>query len=244
LTDASVFHFHQNNPAALVRSHCSRVPFFPVIVMLMGPPGSGKGTQSARIAERYSVPHVSTGDTLRAAVKAGTPLGRQVAETLASGGLVGDALMTELVRERLSAPDTAAGCILDGFPRTAAQAAVLDTMLDPAALIVVLLVASDEDIIRRLASRRICDACAITQSIQDDTEGEGCPYCGGNLVRRPDDHPETVRRRLATYAAFATPVIEYYRDRFGTVDGLQSADKVTAALCAYIDRMRIRPSTP
>ena len=208
--------------------------------MLMGPPGSGKGTQAVRIGERYSVPHISTGDTLRAAVKAGTPLGRQVAETLASGGLVGDALITDLVRERLSAPDTAKGCILDGFPRTAAQAETLDTMIDPAALIVVLLAAADEDIVRRLASRRVCDACAITQSIQDDTEDrDGCPYCGGNLVRRPDDHPDIVRRRLATYAAFATPVIEYYRHRrtFGTVDGLQSPDKVTSALYAHIDRV-------
>jgi adenylate kinase len=209
-----------------------------LIVMLMGPPGSGKGTQAVRIAARYSVPHISTGDTLRAAVKGGSPLGRQVAETLASGGLVGDALITDLVRERLSAPDTAAGCILDGFPRTAAQAVALDTMVDPDALIVVLLAAADEDIIRRLASRRICDACAITQSVHDDREDrDGCPYCGGNLVRRSDDHPDTVRRRLATYAAFATPVIEYYRRRrtFGTIDGLQSADKVTAALCAHID---------
>jgi adenylate kinase len=212
-----------------------------LIVMLMGPPGSGKGTQAARIAERFSVPHISTGDTLRAAVKAGTPLGRQVAHTLASGGLVGDELITDLVRERLSAPDTAQGCILDGFPRTAAQAVALDTMLDPAALVVVLLVASDEDIIRRLAARRICDACAITQSITDSREDrDGCPYCGGNLVRRPDDHPDTVRRRLSTYAAFATPVIEYYRDRrtFATVDGLQSADRVTAALCAHIEAVR------
>ena len=208
--------------------------------MLMGPPGSGKGTQAARLAERYSIPHNSTGDTQRAAVKAGTPLGRQVAETLASGGLVGDALITDLVRERLAAPDTAAGCILDGFPRTVAQAETLDTMLDPATLVVVLLAASDEDIIRRLASRRICDACAITQSIQDDTEDrDGCPYCGGKLVRRQDDHPDTVRRRLSTYAAFATPVIDFYRDRptFGTIDGLQVPHKVTAALCAHIDRV-------
>jgi adenylate kinase len=211
-----------------------------VIVMLMGPPGSGKGTQSVRIAERYAVPHISTGDTLRAAVKAGTPLGRQVADTLASGGLVGDALITDLVRERLAAPDAAKGCILDGFPRTAAQAAVLDTMIDPANLIVALLVASDEDIIRRLASRRICDACAITQSIQDDEDRDGCPYCGGNLVQRLDDHPDIVRRRLSTYADFATPVIEYYENRptFGAVDGLQSAVKVTAALCAHIDAHR------
>ena len=212
----------------------------PVIVMLMGPPGSGKGTQAVRLAKRYSVPHISTGDTLRAAVKAGTPLGRQVAETLASGGLVGDELITDLVRERLREPDTAAGCILDGFPRTAAQAEALDTMLDPAALIVALLVASDEDIIRRLASRRICDACGITQSIFEDMDDrDGCPYCGGNLVRRTDDHPDTVRRRLATYAAFATPVTDFYRNRrtFGTIDGLQSAERVTAALCAHIDRV-------
>jgi adenylate kinase len=221
-------------------SAATRVRCLPVIVMLMGPPGSGKGTQAVRLAERYSVPHISTGDTLRAAVKAGTPLGRQVAETLASGGLVGDGLITDLVRERLREPDTAGGCILDGFPRTAAQAEALDTMLDPAALIVALLVASDEDIIRRLASRRICDACAITQSIQEDEDRDGCPYCGGNLIVRPDDHPDTVRRRLSTYAEFATPVIEYYRNRptFGTIDGLQTADRVTADLCAHIDRVK------
>ncbi|MEO6235686.1 MAG: nucleoside monophosphate kinase [Vicinamibacterales bacterium] len=210
--------------------------------MLMGPPGSGKGTQAVRLAERFSVPHISTGDTLRAAVKAGTLLGRQVADTLASGGLVGDGLITDLVRERLLAPDVKAGCILDGFPRTATQAVALDTMLDAKELIVVLLVASDEDIIRRLASRRICDACAITQSILEDEDRDGCPYCGGNLTIRPDDHPDTVRRRLSTYAQFATPVIEYFQDRscFGTCDGLQSAAKVTAAVCAHIERVSKR----
>ncbi len=212
-------------------------------VVLIGPPGSGKGTQAARLAARLAIPHVSTGDTLRSAVKARTPLGLQVAETLATGGLVGDELITDLVRERLAAPDIVKGSILDGFPRTAAQAAVLDTMLDPASLVVILLDASDEDIIRRLASRRICDACAITQSILEDEDRDGCPYCGGNLVIRPDDHPDTVRRRLATYAQFATPVIDYYKHRlsFGTVDGLQSAATVTAKICAHIDRMA-RPS--
>ena len=154
--------------------------------MLMGPPGSGKGTQAVRLAERYSVPHISTGDTLRAAVKAGTPLGRQVEETLASGGLVSDELITDLVRERLREPDTTAGCILDGFPRTAAQAEALDTMLDPARLIVALLMASDEDIIRRLASRRICDACGITQSTLEDTDDrDGCLHFSGNMHNDP-----------------------------------------------------------
>jgi adenylate kinase len=213
-----------------------------VIVMLMGPPGSGKGTQAVRIAARYAVPHISTGDTLRAAVKAGSALGRQVADTLASGGLVSDEVVTDLVRERLAAPDTAGGCILDGFPRTASQAEALDAMLGGATLIVVLLVAADEEIVRRLTARRICDACAITQSFSDDSDPErgACSYCGGNLIRRPDDHPDIVRRRLATYAAFAEPVIEFYRSRaaFGTIDALQSADKVTDALCAHIDRFR------
>lgn len=206
-------------------------------VVLIGAPGSGKGTQAVRIAERLGVPHISTGDILRGAVKAKTPLGLQVADTLAAGALVGDRLITDLVRERLRAPDTARGCILDGFPRTPAQAATLDTILDPATLVVVLLVASDDDIIRRLASRRICDACAITQSMQEDEDRDGCTYCGGNLIHRPDDHPDTVRRRLSVYAEFATPVIEYYQDRprFGRVSGLQSADQVTAALCAHIE---------
>ena len=121
---------------------------------------------------------------------------------------------------------------MTGFRGTAAQAAVLlDTMIDPAGL-TVLLAASDEDIIRRLASRRICDACAITQSIQEDREDrDGCPYCGGNLVRRPDDHPDIVRRRLSTYAAFATPVIGVLpgtvRPSARSISGLQSAVKVT-----------------
>lgn len=178
-------------------------------------------------------------------MKAGSPLGRQVAETLASGGLVSDAVITDLVRERLSAPDTAPGCVLDGFPRTAAQAEALETMLDPAALIVALIVAADEEIVRRLATRRMCDHCAITQLVSDDTDPDrhACPYCGGNLIRRPDDRPDTVRRRLATYASFATPLIDFYQGRrtFGTIDGLQSPDKVTAALCAHIDRMRLLP---
>lgn len=210
--------------------------------MLMGPPGSGKGTQAARIAGRYALPHISTGDALRAAVKAGTPIGREVAETIAAGRLVGDALITGIVRERLAAPDARAGCILDGYPRTAAQAAVLDTMIDPATLIIACLQADDEEIVRRLASRRVCDACTLTQSVspQTDPDREACPYCGGNLSRRADDHPDTVRRRLATYAAQAAPLLAFYKDRptFALIDGLQRPDRVTADLCAHIERVR------
>ena len=210
----------------------------PVNLVLIGPPGSGKGTQAVRLAQHYRVPHISTGDILRAAVKAGTPLGKQVADTLASGGLVGDDLMSELVRGRLTEPDTRGGFILDGFPRTVTQAAVLDEIVGPR-LIVVLIEAADEEIVRRLGKRRICGSCGITQSVLHDVDEQidPCPYCGGTLVRRQDDDPATVRHRLKTYAQFAAPVVGFYQARptFGKVDGLRHPEEVTAALRATID---------
>lgn len=211
----------------------------PVNIIFIGPPGSGKGTQAARIAQRYRIPHISTGDILRAAVKAGTPLGVEVAATLAAGGLVPDDVMTDLVRERLRAADVAGGFLLDGFPRTAAQAAALDALLGGAPLIAVLIAVADEAIVGRLGSRRVCESCAIPQSVTEGSSehGQSCPYCGGRLVRRPDDAPEVIRRRLATYAALAGPLVDYYRQRpgFGSVDGLQTPQAVTAALVALID---------
>jgi adenylate kinase len=216
----------------------------PLNVVLIGPPGSGKGTQAVRIAERLSIPHISTGDILRAAVKAQSPLGRAVAQTLAVGALVSDEIMTDLVRDRLAADDTTRGFILDGFPRTEGQARALDTMRPPDSLRVILIVVADEAIVRRLSSRRVCDACAITQSVApgDETEKEACPYCGGNLVRRVDDHPDTVRRRLATYALVARPVVDFYRARYGSegsagfvaIDGLRHADVVTNEIVAFV----------
>jgi len=210
--------------------------------MLVGPPGSGKGTQAARLASRYAVPHISTGDALRAAVKAGTPIGRAVKEIIDAGRLVDDDLITGIVRDRLAQPDAASGCILDGYPRTTTQAVTLDTLIDPARLIIVHLLAADEDIVRRMAARRVCDACAITQSVSHDTDPdrEACPYCGGNLVRRHDDHPDTVRRRLETYAALAAPLVAFYSNRatFGVFDGLKPLNDVTQAVCAHIDRCR------
>jgi adenylate kinase len=208
-----------------------------VNLVLIGPPGSGKGTQAVRLAGHYSVPHISTGDILRAAVRAGSELGRQVADTLASGALVSDALMTDLVRARLGQPDVQSGFILDGFPRTVVQAQALDEILDMP-LVVMLLRAADEEIVRRLGKRRVCRSCAITQSVTIDTDEQidPCPYCGGRLVRRQDDDPATVRHRLTTYARFAEPVIAYYQSRptFGAVDGLQPLDHVTASLRAAI----------
>lgn len=208
--------------------------------MLLGPPGSGKGTQAGRLAARYRIPHISTGDALRAAVKARTPVGLEIKEIIDAGRFVGDDLIAGMVRERLGQPDAAGGCILDGYPRSSAQAATLDSMIDSATLIVGHLAADDEALARRLAIRRVCDGCAITQSVGHDREAEreACPYCGGTLVRRDDDHPDTVRRRLETYASFAAPLIAFYSERptFTSVDGLKPLDDVTRALCAHIDQ--------
>lgn len=206
--------------------------------MLIGPPGSGKGTQAVRIAERLTLPHISTGDILRAAVKARTPLGREVAGIMAAGGLVGDELITDLVRERLALEDALGGFILDGYPRTVAQAFALDTMRAASSFATILIDVPGDAIVRRMSSRRVCDSCAISQSVSPDTshEREACPYCGGTLLRRPDDHPDTVRRRLDTYAEVSKPVLDYYRARpcFAAVDGLRHADAVTADLLAVI----------
>jgi adenylate kinase len=214
----------------------------PVNVVLIGPPGSGKGTQAVRLAERYAIPHISTGEILRSAVRAGTELGRQVADIMAKGSLVSDELMTDLVRARLKEPDVARGFVLDGYPRTVRQAQALDAMLASAPMIVILIEVPDAEIVRRMGTRRVCDSCRLTQSVADafHPESEPCPYCGGTLVRRPDDEPETVRRRLAAYAEYATPVIDHYRKRptFGVVDGVQHADNVAAAMIAQIDRAR------
>jgi adenylate kinase len=213
-----------------------------VHLVLIGPPGSGKGTQAVRLAKQFKLAHVSTGDMLREAVRADSPLGRRVASTLASGALVSDALMMDLVRERLAQPDTIAGFILDGFPRTVMQAQLLDEIPEAHPLIVALIAADNEEIVRRLSRRRVCDSCRITQSVSDETQTDPCPYCGGTLIRREDDHPETVLNRLRTYAAYAEPVIAHYRSRptFFSVDGAEKADDVTMALGNEIRRILAR----
>src|SRR5215208_1039893 len=133
-------------------------------LVLIGPPGSGKGTQALRLARRYRIPHISTGDILRQAVRDNTPLGRQVAETIARGSLVSDDLIADLVRRRLAQPDTRNGFLLDGFPRTVVQAQVLEELVKGAPLVAILLEVDYEAIVRRLSSRRICNSCGLTQS--------------------------------------------------------------------------------
>jgi adenylate kinase len=209
----------------------------PLNIVLLGPPGSGKGTQAARIARRYNVPHISTGDILRQAVRDDTPLGREVGATMAGGGLVSDQLISSLVKARLEQPDTARGSLLDGFPRTIEQARFLDTV-QPALSVIHIDVPADV-IIRRLSTRRVCRSCGLTQSVSvDEAMTEDCPYCGGTLVRREDDNAETIRTRLATYAEQAGPLIDHYRTRprFVTIDGVNEPDKVSEAIFRGIER--------
>jgi adenylate kinase len=213
-----------------------------VHIILLGPPGSGKGTQAVRIAEHYGIPHISTGHILRDAVRSGSELGRQVGATIAAGSLVSDALITDIVRARLQQQDARHGALLDGFPRTVAQADALDTVVRPDDQIVLLLEVPDEEIVRRMARRRVCQSCGITQTVPETEVDEAghCPRCGDVLVRRDDDAPEVVRHRLRTYRALADPLVAYYKDRpgFAVVDGTQPPEKVTKASFDHIDRLK------
>lgn len=203
--------------------------------MLMGPPGAGKGTQARRLARGFHVPHVATGDILREAVEAGSALGRAAAAIMDAGRLVGDDVVIGIVRQRLQRPDAAAGFVLDGFPRTVAQAEALDEMLAGRSPLVVIDVAvSDEDIIRRLSKRRVCAACGTIVGAREGTPPPACPDCAGALVQRRDDRESVVRERLAVYRRQTAPLIDYYRDRptFRSVDGGRTEDEVAAEVAA------------
>ena len=179
-------------------------------IVLLGGPGAGKGTQAAKLVEEFKMPHISTGDMLRAAVKAGTPLGRKAKGYMDAGELVPDDVIIGLVIDRLQEPDTDAGFILDGFPRTSAQAVALDAELgklerplDAALLIDV----DPEVIVKRLCSRRMCRDCGFIGSEADAS----CPKCAGEMYQRDDDNETTVRNRLDVYQKSTAPLIDYYR---------------------------------
>ena len=207
-------------------------------IVMLGPPGAGKGTQAKRLAVVRGVPHVSTGDMLREAVQSGTPLGRRVQAVLDSGRLVSDEIVADLVRERLARADARAGVVLDGFPRTVAQAQALDTLLGNGdALVIVDLAVSAADLIRRLSRRRVCAACGAIVALAEDGAADACPQCGGALAQRSDDREEVVRERLAVYERSTAPLVDYYRERasYRTIDGAQSPDAVAGAVADAID---------
>jgi len=208
-------------------------------IVLLGGPGSGKGTQAARLCERYRLAAITTGEILRAAVRRGTPLGQRVKETLDSGGLVDDETMGDLVRDRLSQPDAASGVVLDGFPRTLAQAQALDEMLGHRPRLAIVLMVPTDELERRLQSRRICLKCRTTYGggTAYGSEEELCSRCGIPLIRRDDDNSDTIRQRLSTYRATVEPLLDYYRGRSTllTVDGTQRPDVVFRAMVQAVD---------
>ncbi|MGC9322681.1 MAG: adenylate kinase [Kosmotogaceae bacterium] len=215
-------------------------------VILMGPPGAGKGTQAKRIARKLNIPHISTGDMLREAVAAGTDLGLKVKEIMDKGFLVPDDLMIDLVRERLAREDTKNGFILDGFPRTVEQAIALDKMLDELKkeIHVALLVdADEEEIVKRISSRRVCPECGKVYNLltlRPEVEGY-CDNDGSKLIQRDDDRPETVRARYRVYSDKTAPVIRYYSGEKGIlvkVDGSGDIDTVTAEVVNHLENAK------
>lgn len=198
-------------------------------IVLLGAPGAGKGTQAAKLVEEFATPHISTGDILRAAVKNQTELGKKAKGYMDAGDLVPDSLIIDLMDERLREPDCEKGFILDGFPRTTAQAVALDDMLvrlerplDAALLVDV----DPEVIIKRLTERRCCKECGYIGTAADAT----CPKCSGEMYQRDDDNEATVRNRLDVYAKSTSPLIDYYKGKglLKSVDGDRPVDAVYA----------------
>jgi adenylate kinase len=206
-------------------------------ILMIGPPGVGKGTQAERFARTRGIPKISTGDILRDAVQAGTDLGRRAKAIMDRGELVGDDVMIGIVRDRLDQDDARSGFVLDGFPRTVAQASALDEIMigrDP--LIVIEIVAPEAELVRRLSSRLICEGCGANASVGDSGISL-CARCGGRLVQRADDNDAVVRERLKVYQRQSAPMVEYYKARptFRSVDGAQPPDRVAADLASAID---------
>ncbi|MBF0461104.1 MAG: adenylate kinase [Magnetococcales bacterium] len=210
-------------------------------LILMGPPGAGKGTQARRIAETYGVPQLSTGDMLRAAVKAGTEVGKKAKVAMDSGGLVTDDIVVGIIADRIGEADCAQGFILDGFPRTVAQAKSLDAMLAERGLKidhVIDITADTEALVSRITGRSTCAKCGEGYHVEHKKPAAAgvCDKCGGTLTTRADDNEETVRNRLAVYHQQTAPVIDHYRHggQFRAVDGMEQMDTVFTKLCAIL----------
>ena len=216
-------------------------------IVLLGAPGSGKGTQSQRLVEQHRIPQVSTGDLLRAAVAQGTPLGVQAKEAMTAGRLVEDSIVLGMIRERLGEPDTGRGFILDGFPRNLAQARALDTLLQQIGQpldVVVQLKVDYAELSRRIAGRRTCSDCGRVVNLlttpREALEQERCPNTGKphRLFQRPDDNQATVAERLRVYDQQTSPLIEYYAGQglLRSIDAQGDVAEVSRRLEAVLPR--------
>lgn len=202
-------------------------------LILLGPPGSGKGTQAKKMVERYHVPQISTGDILRAALKEKTPLGLEAKQYMDQGRLVPDEVVVGIVRDRLKAPDCTGGFILDGFPRTVPQAEALGTTLkamNRGIDHVISIEVDNAELLKRLGGRRTCRNCgAMYHLVFDPPKKEGvCDKCGGELYQRDDDQEKTIRARLKVYDEQTAPLIQYYRGKglLRTIDGVGEVEEI------------------
>lgn len=206
-------------------------------LLLMGPPGAGKGTQAAELVKKFNIPHISTGDMFRAAVKEGTELGKKAKAVMDAGGLVPDDITIGIVKERLTKNDCKNGFILDGFPRTVEQADALQKILDELNMNLTRVLnihVPSSDLIERAVGRRICKSCGATYHIKfNPTKKDGiCDECNGELYQRKDDNEETMKNRLSNYEQSTKPLIDYYTkaNLYTQIDGRQAINKVTADL--------------
>ena len=212
-------------------------------LVLLGRQGSGKGTQCVRLSRHFVVPHISTGDMLRAAVREGTELGKMAKSIIDVGGLVGDDIMVGLVSERLSEDDARVrGYILDGFPRTVSQAESLDQATSSRPLdLAIDLVVPRELVLARLSIRRVCRDCGTNYQASDHLATQwSCDNCGGDVVQRDDDTPEAINRRLDLYESQTEPLIDFYgkTGRLAQVDGVGSPEEVFDRLTAEVEQRR------
>ena len=207
-------------------------------LMFVGPPGAGKGTQAVRIAARYGIPHISTGDMLREEMKNGTMLGQQAKAFIEAGELVPDDVIIGMVKERVSRSDAEKGFLLDGFPRTREQAEALDSIeaLDA----VVNINVPDEKLVHRICGRRVCRDCGATYHESMLENLHQCPKCGGTLYVRDDDKEEIVRQRISVYKQKTQPLIEYYTEKglLHDVVGSGGIDDITEAIIAVLDDIK------
>jgi len=211
-------------------------------LILLGPPGAGKGTQASSICQRYTIPHISTGDIFRKNIKEQTPLGIQAKSYIDSGQLVPDSLVVDIVADRLKEEDCTKGFLLDGFPRTVVQAEALKSILAERAIkmnAVVNIVVDPSVLVERAVGRRICRACGATYHIHfNPSSVEGvCDECGGELYQRSDDVAETVQNRIDVYQNETSPLIDYYSQEqlLVEIDGLQTIDTVFGAIVSALE---------